>query len=110
MSGAGYHTLQGMYGCNVANDGSFLLGHNRFTYCGYDYTILNENLRSWNAQDKVAQTLRDSWEAEGITEIWRTYLLGECTERLLRCLDLGKETLLRSVRDTLTNPFCFLTL
>jgi major histocompatibility complex class I len=99
-----------MYGCNVANDGSFLLGHNRFTYCGYDYTILNENLRSWNAQDKVAQTLRDSWEAEGITEIWRTYLLGECTERLLRCLDLGKETLLRSVRDTLTNPFCFLTL
>ena len=40
--------------------------------------------------------LRSSWGAEGMTESWKTYLQGVCVERLLRCLDIGKETLLRS--------------
>ncbi|XP_028641264.1 HLA class I histocompatibility antigen, A-25 alpha chain-like isoform X4 [Grammomys surdaster] len=89
-----YHTLQEVFGCNVANDGRFLRGHYRLAYYGYDYIILNENLSSWTAEGKAVKNLLNSWEAEA--ERWRTYLQEDCMERLLRCLDLGKETLLRS--------------
>ena len=85
-----------MYGCNVANDGSFLEGHYRLTYYGYDSLILNEDLNSWTAEGEVGEKFKTYQEQGGMTESWRTYLLGECVERLLRCLDLGKETLLHS--------------
>lgn len=106
--GAEYHTLQEVFGCNVANDGSFLSGHYQLAYYDYDYVILNEDLSSWTTEGKAAKNLSNSWEAEA--EHWRTYLQGDCVERLLRCLDLGKETLLRSGKRSLTNPFCFLRL
>lgn len=99
-----------MFGCNVASDGSFLHGHYRLAYYGYDYVILNEDLSSWTAEGKTAKILSSSWESLDKAEWWRTYLQGECVERLLRCLDLGKETLLRSGKKSLTNPFCFLRL
>lgn len=99
-----------MFGCNVASDGSFLHGHYRLAYYGYDYVILNEDLSSWTAEGKTAKILSSSWESLDKAEWWRTYLQGECVERLLRCLDLGKETLLRSGKRSLTNPFCFLRL
>ncbi|EDL23301.1 mCG23223 [Mus musculus] len=92
----GYHTLQEVYGCNVANDGSFLEGHYRLTYYGYDSLILNEDLNSWTAEGEVGEKFKTYQEQGGMTESWRTYLLGECVERLLRCLDLGKKTLLHS--------------
>ena len=85
-----------MYGCNVANDGSFLEGHYRLTYYGYDSLILNEDLNSWTTEGKVGGKFNPDRTQGSVTEGWRTYLKGECTERFLRCLDLGKETLLRS--------------
>ncbi|XP_029390553.1 HLA class I histocompatibility antigen, A-24 alpha chain-like isoform X2 [Mus pahari] len=91
-----YHTLQEVYGCNVANDGSFLGGRYRLTYYGYDSLILNEDLNSWTAEGKVGEKFKTHQEQGGLTESWRTYLLGECVESLLRCLDLGKETLMHS--------------
>ncbi|NP_808591.1 histocompatibility 2, M region locus 10.2 precursor [Mus musculus] len=91
-----YHTLQEVFGCNVDNDGSFLGGLYRLTYYGYEFINLNEDLSSWTAQGEAAGFLKTDLVNVGAAEGWRTYLLGECTERLLRCLDLGKETLLRS--------------
>ncbi|XP_052019953.1 class I histocompatibility antigen, Gogo-A*0501 alpha chain-like isoform X2 [Apodemus sylvaticus] len=91
-----YHTLQEVFGCNVANDGSFLGGQYRLAYHGYDYIILNEDLNSWTAKGKAAEKLKTDWENGDLAESWRTYLLGECVERLFRCLDLGRKTLLHS--------------
>ena len=85
-----------MFGCNVANDGSFLGGQYQLAYHGYDYVTLNEDLSYWTAKGKAAESLKRNWESGGMAESWRTYLLGECVERLLRCLDLGKKTLLHS--------------
>jgi major histocompatibility complex class I len=94
--GADYHTLQEVYGCNVATDGRFLHGHFRLTYYGYDYLTLNEDLSSWTAEGKGAEYMKNRWENMSEAERWKTYLRGECVQRLLRYLDLGKETLLRS--------------
>ncbi|XP_032745199.1 patr class I histocompatibility antigen, A-2 alpha chain-like isoform X1 [Rattus rattus] len=91
-----YHTLQEMVGCNVATNGTFLRGQYRFTYYGYDNIILNEDLSSWIAEGHRAQILKRAWERHGLTEQWRAYLQGECIEKLLRCLELGNETLLRT--------------
>ncbi|XP_021045109.1 HLA class I histocompatibility antigen, A-24 alpha chain-like isoform X1 [Mus pahari] len=91
-----YHTLQEVYGCNVANDGSFLGGHYRLTYYGYDYLTLNEDLSSWTAKGKGAEHAKSKWENAGEAKRRKTYLQGECVQRLLRCLDLGKETLMHS--------------
>ncbi|XP_029390527.1 HLA class I histocompatibility antigen, A-25 alpha chain-like isoform X2 [Mus pahari] len=91
-----YHTLQEVYGCNVANDGRFLSGHFRLTYYGYDYLTLNEDLSSWTAEGKGAEHMKSRWENASEAEKWKTYLQGECVQRLLRCLDLGKETLMHS--------------
>jgi major histocompatibility complex class I len=105
--GAEYHTLQEVFGCNVDNDGSFLGGLYRLTYYGYEFINLNEDLSSWTAQGEAAGFLKTDLVNVGAAEGWRTYLLGECTERLLRCLDLGKETLLRSGERPLTTPSAF---
>uniref|UniRef100_A0A8C6HEK8 Histocompatibility 2, M region locus 10.5 n=1 Tax=Mus spicilegus TaxID=10103 RepID=A0A8C6HEK8_MUSSI len=91
-----YHTLQEVYGCNVANDGSFLGGHFRLTYYGYDDLYLNENLSSWIAHGKAAEYVKSRWDGGGDAERWKTYLQGVCVERLLRYMVLGKEALLRS--------------
>lgn len=80
----------------MENNGSFLRGHYRFTYYGHDYITLNEDLSSWTAEGKAAQLIKQTWETHHKAEHWRTYLQGKCVEMLRRCLDLGKETLLRS--------------
>ncbi|XP_060224958.1 patr class I histocompatibility antigen, A-2 alpha chain-like [Meriones unguiculatus] len=90
-----YHTLQVVRGCSVGNDGRFLCGHHRFAYYGYDYITLNEDLSSWTAEGKAAHMLRRQWENKSFAQ-QRAYLQGSCVERLQTCLDLGKETLLRS--------------
>ncbi|XP_055460874.1 class I histocompatibility antigen, Gogo-B*0101 alpha chain-like [Psammomys obesus] len=91
-----YHTLQVVRGCSVGNDGRFLRGHYRFAYYGYDYITLNEDLSSWTAEGEAAQTIRKQWNNIRRAEELGTYLQGPCVEILTRCLDLGKETLLRS--------------
>lgn len=83
-----------MYGCAVENNGNFLRGHYQVTYYGHDYIALNENLSSWTAEGKLAQILKSIWVDEA--KDLRTYLRGDCMKMLRRCLDLGKETLLRS--------------
>ncbi|XP_021044595.1 H-2 class I histocompatibility antigen, Q10 alpha chain-like isoform X2 [Mus pahari] len=93
---ADYHTLQEVYGCNMANDGSFLGSHYQLNYYGYDSLILNEDLNSWIAEGKVGEEFKKYQEQGGLTESWRTYLLGKCVESLLRCLDLGEEALMHS--------------
>ncbi|XP_014651764.1 PREDICTED: HLA class I histocompatibility antigen, A-11 alpha chain-like isoform X1 [Ceratotherium simum simum] len=96
QSEAGSHTIQTMYGCDVGPDGRFLRGYRQDAYDGADYISLNEDLRSWTAADTAAQITRRKWEAAGVAEQRRNYLMGTCVEWLLRYLEKGKETLQRA--------------
>nr|XP_034379780.1 H-2 class I histocompatibility antigen, D-P alpha chain-like isoform X2 [Arvicanthis niloticus] len=95
-SEGGYHTLQWMSGCYVGSDGSFLRGYVQYAYDGHDYIALNEDLKTWKVADKAAQITRVKLELAGAAGRYRAYLEGTCVESLLRYLELGKETLLRT--------------
>ncbi|XP_036925016.1 uncharacterized protein LOC119003007, partial [Sturnira hondurensis] len=92
----GSHTIQTMHGCDVGPNGRFLRGYYRSAYDGADYIALSEDLRSWTATGAAAGITRRKWEAGGCAERWRNYLEGECVQRLLRYLELGKAALQRS--------------
>ncbi|XP_066126384.1 patr class I histocompatibility antigen, A-2 alpha chain-like isoform X2 [Saccopteryx bilineata] len=92
----GSHTIQGMSGCEVAEDRRLLRGYSQFAYDGTDYIALNEDLRSWTAADAAAQITRRRWEEIGEAERFRNYLEGECVEWLRLYLEKGKETLQRA--------------
>ncbi|XP_065768586.1 BOLA class I histocompatibility antigen, alpha chain BL3-7 isoform X11 [Muntiacus reevesi] len=96
QSGAGSHTLQWMYGCDVGPDGRLLRGFWQDAYDGRDYSALNEDLRSWTAADTAAQISKRKREATGFTEVLRNYLEGRCVDWLRRYLEHGKDTLLRA--------------
>nr|XP_021521939.1 class I histocompatibility antigen, Gogo-OKO alpha chain-like [Aotus nancymaae] len=95
-TGPGSHNLQGMIGCDVEPDGSFLRGYLQFAYDGKDYISMNEDLRSWTATGTAAQSTQSKWEAANVAERSRAYLEGECVEWLRRHLENGKETLQRA--------------
>nr|AAR96255.1 MHC class Ib antigen [Rattus norvegicus] len=96
QSEGGSHTIQRMYGCDLGSDGSLLRGYEQYAYAGRDYIALNEDLKTWTAADMVAQITQNKWDQAGTAERHRDYLEGTCVESLLRHLELGKETLLRS--------------
>ncbi|XP_076772968.1 H-2 class I histocompatibility antigen, Q10 alpha chain-like [Arvicanthis niloticus] len=91
------HTLQVMYGCEVGSNGSLLRGFMQLAYDGSDYIALNEDLKTWTLGDlTMAQITRRKWEQAGAAERYKAYAEGTCVECLLRNLERGKETLLRT--------------
>lgn len=90
------HTLQWMYGCDVGPDGRLLRGYCQEAYDGQDYISLNEDLRSWTANDIASQISKHKSEAVDEAHQQRAYLQGPCVEWLHRYLRLGNETLQRS--------------
>ncbi|EGW13278.1 HLA class I histocompatibility antigen, A-24 alpha chain, partial [Cricetulus griseus] len=58
--------------------------------------VLMNYYKHSKGEGKAAQLIKQTWETHHKAEHWRTYLQGKCVEMLRRCLDLGKETLLRS--------------
>lgn len=85
-----------MFGCDMGSDRSLLRGYVQFAYDGLDYVALNEDLKTWTAADFAARITQSKWDQAGVAEISRAYLEGECVKWLLRYLEHGKETLLRS--------------
>ncbi|XP_036897240.1 BOLA class I histocompatibility antigen, alpha chain BL3-7-like [Sturnira hondurensis] len=57
---------------------------------------VRKELPLWTATDAAAGITRRKWEAGGCAERWRNYLEGECVQRLLRYLELGKAALQRA--------------
>lgn len=90
------HTLQWMYGCDVGPDGRLLRGYCQEAYDGHDYISLNEDLRSWTANDLASQISKQKSENVDEAHHQRAYLQGPCIEWLLKYLELGKSTLLLS--------------
>lgn len=82
-----------MHGCYVGPDGCFQRGHYQHAYDGRDYITLNEDLRSWTAADKVAQSTQREWEEAGVAEEYKAYLKGTCVETLHRLLEENSLTL-----------------
>ncbi|XP_054554101.1 class I histocompatibility antigen, Gogo-B*0103 alpha chain-like [Talpa occidentalis] len=91
------HTLQWLAGCDVGPEGRLLLGYSQVAYNRADYLALNQDLCSWTAADTAAQISRGKWEAAGEAKSFRNFLEGRCVEGLRRDLEIGKETLPRSV-------------
>ncbi|XP_049987720.1 H-2 class I histocompatibility antigen, D-37 alpha chain-like isoform X7 [Alexandromys fortis] len=90
------HTLQWMYGCDMGPDKSLLRGYCQEAYDGRDYISLNEDLRSWTANDAVSQISKLKSEIVNEADHQRAYLQGPCIDWLHRYLELGNATLLRS--------------
>ncbi|KAB0353439.1 hypothetical protein FD755_023858 [Muntiacus reevesi] len=96
QSGAGSHTVQETYGCDVGPDGRLLRGYLQYAYDGRDYIALNEDLRSWTAADTAAQITKRKFEQGGQADHDRNYLESTCVDWLRRYLEHGKDTLLRA--------------
>ncbi|CAH6790171.1 H2-T23 [Phodopus roborovskii] len=90
------HTLQWMYGCDLGPDGHLLRGYCQEAYDGHDYISLNEDLRTWTATDLASQISKLKSEKTDEAYHQRAYLQGPCIDWLLKYLELGKATLLRS--------------
>ena len=93
--GSGSHTLQWVFGCDVGPDGRLLRGFWQTAYDGADSFILNEDRHSWTAGDTVAPIIKRQWEICEV-EVPRSYLEVKCVQWLLRHLETGKDTLLRT--------------
>ncbi|XP_075835408.1 H-2 class I histocompatibility antigen, D-37 alpha chain-like isoform X8 [Microtus pennsylvanicus] len=98
------HTLQWMYGCDLGSDGRLLRGYCQEAYDGRDYISLNEDLRSWTATDAASQISKRKSENLNEAGHQRAYLQGPCIDWLLRYLQLGNATLLRSEPPQSTVP------
>uniref|UniRef100_A0A8C7EVL5 Ig-like domain-containing protein n=1 Tax=Neovison vison TaxID=452646 RepID=A0A8C7EVL5_NEOVI len=96
LVGPGSHTIQIIHGCDVGRDGHLLCRYSQDAYNGADYLALNEDLRSWTAEDRAAQVTRRKWEAACEADHERNYLEVTCVEWLPRYMEIGKETLLRA--------------
>ncbi|XP_051009474.1 H-2 class I histocompatibility antigen, Q10 alpha chain-like [Acomys russatus] len=96
QSEGGSHTIQWMYGCHVGSDRRPLGGYLQYAYDGHDYIALNQDLKSWTAADAAAHITQRKWEQAGQAERHKAYLEGTCVGWLLRHLENGKETLLRT--------------
>nr|AAB17692.2 MHC class I antigen [Peromyscus maniculatus] len=90
------HTLQWMYGCDLGPDGGLPRGYCQEAYDGRDYIALNDDLRSWTANDLASQIAKSNLEDVGEADHQRAYLQSTCIEWLKKYLELGKATLLRS--------------
>uniref|UniRef100_A0ABK0LB21 Ig-like domain-containing protein n=1 Tax=Rattus norvegicus TaxID=10116 RepID=A0ABK0LB21_RAT len=96
QSEGGSHTLQVMSGCDMGSDQSLRRGYEQYAYDGRDYISLNEDLKTWSAADLAAQITLNKWDQAGELDYYKAYLEGPCLEWLLRYLEHGKETLMRS--------------
>ncbi|XP_049989113.1 H-2 class I histocompatibility antigen, D-37 alpha chain-like isoform X7 [Alexandromys fortis] len=90
------HTLQWMYSCDLGPDGRLLRGYCQEAYDGRDYISLNEDLKSWTANDAASQISKRKSEKAEEADHQRAYLQGPCIDSLNRYLQLGNATLLRS--------------
>ncbi|GAB1301025.1 H-2 class I histocompatibility antigen, Q10 alpha chain [Apodemus speciosus] len=89
-------SLQRMGACDLGSDGSPLRGYDQYAYDGKDYITLNEDLKTWTAEDMAAQITQHKWEQAGAAEQKRAYL-EECIHWLSTYLEHGKDTLLCTV-------------
>lgn len=88
--GAGSHTFQGMFGCELRNDknsGAFW----RYAYDGRNFIEFNKEIPAWVPQDPAALITKQKWEAEEVYVLRaKAYLEEECPAMLRRFLQHGK--------------------
>ncbi|XP_074044538.1 uncharacterized protein LOC141488404 [Macrotis lagotis] len=97
QSNGGVHTLQRLYGCKVFSNGSFSTFFLRYGYNGEDKLYLEPETLSWIALDSVARNIKIQLDADrSLAERWKALLQGTCVQWLLRHLETGKKTLLRT--------------
>uniref|UniRef100_A0A4X2KW13 Ig-like domain-containing protein n=1 Tax=Vombatus ursinus TaxID=29139 RepID=A0A4X2KW13_VOMUR len=95
--GAGVHTLQRLFGCEVSPELTFKRGFFQFAYDGQDYLALDTETSTWTAAVPQALNTKRNWEADrSIAERDKAYLEQECVMWVRKYLEMGKETLQRA--------------
>ncbi|XP_051043379.1 H-2 class I histocompatibility antigen, Q10 alpha chain isoform X2 [Phodopus roborovskii] len=82
------HTLQGMRGCKVGQDGLLLHWYNQLAFDGEDCLNLNEDWSSWAATRSTLAQISQLKLGD--------HLKGNCVDLLQKHLEKGKDMLLRS--------------
>ncbi|XP_072497778.1 class I histocompatibility antigen, Gogo-OKO alpha chain-like isoform X2 [Notamacropus eugenii] len=95
---SGVHILQRIYGCEVFSNGSFSTFYLRYGYDGQDKLSLDPETLSWIALDNVALNVKFKLDADpSLLKMWQFHLKETtCIQALLRHLEKGKKTLLRT--------------
>ncbi|XP_067169969.1 class I histocompatibility antigen, F10 alpha chain-like isoform X2 [Apteryx mantelli] len=98
----GYHTWQGMYGCDLLEDGGIREFY-QDAYDGRDFIAFDKDTLMYTAADAGAEITKREREAAGEPESWKHYLETTCIEWLQIYVEYGKATLERrgSNPDTL---------
>ncbi|XP_067169895.1 class I histocompatibility antigen, F10 alpha chain-like isoform X2 [Apteryx mantelli] len=93
----GYHTVQGMYGCDLLEDGG-IRGFYQHAYDGRDFLAFDKDTLTFTAADAAAEITKRKWEAAAEPERLKHYLENTCIEGLRKYVVYGKATLERRER------------
>uniref|UniRef100_A0A8B9PSC8 MHC class I antigen n=1 Tax=Apteryx owenii TaxID=8824 RepID=A0A8B9PSC8_APTOW len=93
----GYHTVQGMYGCDILENGG-IQGFEQYAYDGRDFLALDKDTLTFTAADAGAEITKREREAAAEAERWKRYLETACIEELRKYVKYGKATLERRER------------
>lgn len=89
-AGAGTHTFQGTFGCELRNNkssGAFW----RYAYDGKNFIEFNKEIPAWVPQDPAALNTKQKWEAEKVYVLRaKAYLEEECPAMLRSYLQYSK--------------------
>ncbi|KAL6056268.1 hypothetical protein STEG23_020637 [Scotinomys teguina] len=100
--GAGSHTFQGMFGCELLNNksnGAFW----RYAYDGQDFIEFNKEIPAWIPLVPAAENTKLKWEAEKVyVQRAKAYLEEECPTMLKRYLNYSRAHLDRKDPPTVT--------
>ncbi|XP_025913103.1 class I histocompatibility antigen, F10 alpha chain-like [Apteryx rowi] len=89
-----YHTWQGMYGCDLLEDGGIREFY-QDAYDGRDFIAFDKDTLMYTAADAGAEITKREREAAGEPESWKHYLETTCIEWLQIYVEYGKATLER---------------
>ena len=88
--GAGSHTFQGAFGCELRNNkssGAFW----GYAYDGRDFIKFDKEIPAWVPLDPAAQNTKQKWEAEAVyVQRAKAYLEEECPGMLQRYLPYSR--------------------
>ncbi|XP_052363565.1 class I histocompatibility antigen, F10 alpha chain [Oncorhynchus keta] len=99
----GVHILQVMYGCTWDDDSGVTEGHRQYGYDGEDFLVYDMKTFTWIAPKQQAEITQRKWNNNPAEMAQRkSYITQECVEWLKKYVDFGKNTLMRTVRPSVS--------
>ncbi|XP_054910887.1 H-2 class I histocompatibility antigen, Q9 alpha chain-like [Poeciliopsis prolifica] len=99
----GVHVFQQMYGCEWDDETGEVKGYDQFGYDGEDLITLDLMTQQWIALKPQAVITANKWNNNrAIKEHEKNYLTHICVERLKKYVNYGRNSLMRSVRPSVS--------